>query len=114
MRRFGTWVGPIRFRGATGDYLIYRLDAEIYVDEENQVNFGCAEVIADSSDERGDQNVNWEVSTSGSPVKRGHARTIRLAKAHAMVALRRALKIGHSPFTSRKRARAYGQRKRAW
>lgn len=113
MRKISKWDGPLRFGGSTGEYLLYRVDAHV-TNEDDSIDHGCAIITANSSDERGDQNVNWEVGVNGSGVKRGHTRTVRQAKARSMVALRRALKIGSSPFTSRKRAREYGKRKRAW
>lgn len=91
-RKISAWDGPLHFSGATGPYVLYRVDA--HVDHDTYVDHGAAVVFADSTDEHSDQNVNWEVGLNGSPAGRGHARTIRKAKAHALVALRKALRIG--------------------
>lgn len=104
--KIGKWKGMTR---SPHGYFYDRVDA--VDDRDTHVNYGSAVIDADSADSRTDQNVNWNVGVDGSPVSRGHARTIRRAKAAALLALRRAMRQ-HRPESERFHAEFHAEQER--
>jgi hypothetical protein len=83
--RIDQWHGPTKKH----DYWEWSLDGQ---NDNGRLVYGKAIVFADSTDEHGDQNVNWEVARDGSPVARGHTRNVRQAQQAAQSALTGALR----------------------